>query len=255
MLGSTPFIGETAVVTGASRGIGRAIASRLAEAGADVVVAARSTDALESLVAELEEEFGVDALAVTVDVRDEEGVGELADQAMGFGNGSVEMLVANAGANFHASVADMSLNAWSTIIDINLNGTFLCCHAFAEALSKADQGRVVTMSSVVGRDGYPDSAHYAASKAGNELLTRTLAMEWAANNIRVNCIRPGLVATPGVAENRGVTADNIDRSEIDREIGHPDEIADLAAFLVSSGASYITGQTYTVEGVPPVTDE
>lgn len=255
MLGSSPFSGETAVVTGASRGIGRAIAWRLAQAGANVVVAARSTDALDSLVTELEEEVGVDALAVTVDVRDEDAVGDLAIQAEEFGDGSVEMLVANAGANFHASVADMSLNAWSTIIDINLNGTFLCCHAFADALTNASQGRVVTMGSVVGRDGYPDSAHYASSKAGIELLTRTLAMEWADRNVRVNCIRPGLVATPGVAENRGVTAEDIDRSVIDREIGHPDEIADLAAFLVSDGASYITGETYTAEGVPPVSEE
>lgn len=255
MLGSSPFSGETAVVTGASRGIGRAIAWRLAKAGANVVVAARSTDALESLVSELEEEVGVAALAVTVDVRNEDALVDFADQAEEFGDGSVEMLVANAGANFHASVADMSLNAWSTIIDINLNGTFLCCHAFADALTNASQGRVVTMGSVVGRDGYPDSAHYASSKAGIELLTRTIAMEWADRNIRVNCIRPGLVATPGVAENRGVTAEDIDRSVIDREIGHPDEIADLAAFLVSNGASYITGETYTAEGVPPVSEE
>lgn len=255
MLGTTLLEGETAVVTGASRGIGRAIAWRLAEAGADVVVAARTTEDLESLVSSIESETSANALAVTVDVRDEDAVFGLAESAAEFGGGSVEMLVANAGANFHAGVSDMSLNAWKTIIDINLNGTFLCCRAFAEALGEAEQGRVITMSSVVGRDGYPLSAHYSASKAGNEKLTKTLAMEWASDNIRVNCVRPGLIATPGVAENRGVTADNIDRSIIDREIGHPDEIADLVLFLMSPAASYITGQTYTAEGVPPIKDE
>lgn len=254
MFGNSPLDGETTVVTGASRGIGRAIAYRMAEAGADVVVASRSTDALEELVDDLEDEHGVRALAVTADVRDEDAITSLADQATAFGDGRVEVLVANAGANFHVSVAEMSLNAWRTIVGINLDGTFLCCHAFADALAAAEQGRVVTMSSVVGRDGYPNSAHYAASKAGIELLTRSLAMEWASENIRVNCVRPGLVATPGVAENRGTTADHVERGVIDREIGHPDEIADVVLFLVSPASSYLTGQTITAEGVPSVTE-
>lgn len=252
MLEAQPLAGETAVVTGASRGLGRAMAARLAEAGADVVVAARSEGALEDLVDELEAEFDGRALAVPVDVRDEEAVANLADEATEFGDGSVEMLVANAGANFHVPVAEMSKNAFDTIVDINLGGTFLCCHEFADALFAADGGRVVTLSSVAGRDGYYNSAHYASSKAGIEKLTRTLAMEWAPEDVRVNCVRPGLVATPGVEENRGVSAANIDRSTVDRDIGHPDEIADLVLFLVSDGASYVTGQTYTAEGPPPV---
>ena len=242
------FENETAVVTGASRGLGRAIARRLAACGADVVVAARSSDALADVADEIETETGGDALAVTVDVRDAAGVERLAERATEFGDGSVEILVANAGANFHAPVAELSENAWRTIVDINLDGTYRCCHAFAEPLAAADVGRAVTMSSVIGRDGAAESAHYAASKAGIEGLTRSLAMEWAENDVRVNCLRPGLVATPGVEENRGVTADRIDRDAVDRTLGHPDEIADLACFLVSPGASYVTGQTYTAEG-------
>lgn len=243
------FEDETAVVTGASRGLGRAIACRLAECGADVVVAARSGDALAALANEIEAETASDALDVTVDVRDADTIERLVQRATEFADGSVEMLIANAGANFHAPVTELSGNAWRTIVDINLDGTYRCCHAFAEALAAADVGRVVTMSSVIGRDGAAESAHYAASKAGIEALTRSLALEWAEDDVRVNCLRPGLVATPGVEENRGVTANRIDRNDIDRSLGHPDEIADLACFLVSPGASYVSGQTYTAEGI------
>lgn len=243
------FEDETAVVTGASRGLGRAIARRLAEFGANVVVAARSSEALATVADEIESETDSNSLDVTVDVRDTDTIEQLAERATDFGDGSVEMLIANAGANFHAPVTELSENAWRTIVDINLDGTYRCCHAFADALAAADVGRVVTMSSVIGRDGAAESAHYAASKAGIEALTRSLAMEWAEDDVRVNCLRPGLVATPGVEENRGVTAETIDREAVDRSLGHPDEIADLACYLVSPGASYVTGQTYTAEGV------
>jgi len=243
------FEDETAVVTGASRGLGRAIAYRLAECGADVVVAARSGDTLATVADEIESETASDALDVPVDVRDTDAIDRLVRRATEFGDGSVEMLIANAGANFHAPVTELSENAWRTIVDINLDGTYRCCHAFAEAIAAADVGRVVTMSSVIGRDGAAESAHYAASKAGIEALTRSLALEWGEKDVRVNCLRPGLVATPGVEENRGVTADRIDRDKVDRSLGHPDEIADLACFLVSPGASYVSGQTYTAEGV------
>lgn len=243
------FENETAVVTGASRGLGRAIAHRLAECGADVVVASRSSDALADVVDEIETGTDRDALDVTVDVRNATDVEQLAERATAFGDGSVEIMIANAGANFHAPVTELSENAWRTIVDINLDGTYRCCHAFAEPLATADVGRVVTMSSVIGRDGADESAHYAASKAGIEAFTRSLALEWADADVRVNCLRPGLVATPGVEENRGVTADRIDRDTVGRSLGHPDEIADLACFLVSPGASYVSGQTYTAEGI------
>ena len=252
MFESDLLAGETAAVTGASRGIGAAIARKLAAHGADVALAARSEDALTDLAAALEADHGVSASAVPTDVCDPDAVAGFAEAASDLGDGAVEILVANAGANFHAGVAELSDNAWRTIVDINLNGTYRTCHAFGDALAAADRGRIVTMSSVYGRDGQPESAHYASAKAGIETFTRTLAMEWADRNVRANCVRPGLVATPGVAENRGVDPSDVDRSQADRTIGDPVEIADLTLFLVSAAASYVTGQTYTAEGVPQV---
>jgi NAD(P)-dependent dehydrogenase (short-subunit alcohol dehydrogenase family) len=250
MFDETILEGETAVVTGASRGLGEAIAMRLASLGAELVITARSEDALEETAERVESETTAQAISVPGDVREEGDVAQVCERAEGLGDGSVEMLVANAGANFHSPLEEMSEGAWQTIIDINLNGTFRYCNQLAEALSTAEVGRVVTMSSVAGRDGMPEAVHYSSAKGGIESLTRALAQEWAENNIRVNCIRPGLVATPGVEENRGVTADSINRQTVDRTLGHPDEVADLALFLVSPAASYVTGQTYTLEGVP-----
>lgn len=254
MFESNLLAGETAAVTGASRGIGESIARTFAAHGANVALAARSADDLEALADELETAHGIDARAVPTDVRDPEAVAAFADEATALGDGSVEIVVANAGANFHAGVADLSDNAWGTLVDINLNGTYRTCHAFADALAAADQGRVLTLGSIVGRDGRGESAAYAASKAGIELFTRSLAMEWAERNVRANCLRPGLVATPGVAENRGIEPEDIDRADVDRTVAEPREIADLALFLVSPAASYVTGETYTAAGVPHSTD-
>ncbi|MFB6269602.1 MAG: SDR family NAD(P)-dependent oxidoreductase, partial [Halobacterium sp.] len=146
---------------------------------------------------------------------------------------------------------DISENGWSTIVDINLTGTYHCTQAAAEYL-KDGGGTVINLSSVAGQKGSPYMSHYGAAKAAVINLTTTLSNEWASEDVRVNCIAPGFVATPGVESQMGVSADDIDREDVERRIGTTAEIADLAQFLASPASSYVVGETVTAGGVPDV---
>jgi len=154
-----------------------------------------------------------------------------------------------AGASFVAGFDDISPNGWDTIMDVNLGGTYHCTHAASEHL-KDGGGAVVNVASVAGQEGAPYMSHYAAAKAAIINLTRTLAMEWAGDDVRVNCIAPGFVATPGLEAQMGVSADDVDRDEVDRRIGVSEEIADAVRFLASPAASFVVGETLTAGGVP-----
>ncbi|WP_265112076.1 SDR family NAD(P)-dependent oxidoreductase [Halosolutus halophilus] len=244
--------GEAAIVTGASSGIGRAIAERYADNGVNVVVCARSVDDLEAVADGINEsDRPGKALAVECDITDWDMVESVAEATIEE-FGSIDVLVNNAGASFRAPFEEFSQNAWSTIVDINLNGTFNCIQVVGEYMREAGDGTIINISSVAGRDGAPDMAHYAASKAGMNNLTRTLAYEWAEYGIQVNCIAPGLIATEGVESQMGISVDDIDLEKTDRQIGVPDEIARVAQFLASPAAQYIQGETITVEGVPRI---
>ena len=242
--------GDVAVVTGASSGIGRAIAERFAEDGADVVVCSREQANVDP-VAEGIEESGGSALAVECDVRDRDAVEALVEATVAE-FGGVDCLLNNAGASFMANFEGISENGWKTIVDINLHGTYHCTQAAGEVMRENDGGTIVNFASVAGQDGAPFMSHYAAAKAGIINLTSTLGYEWASDGVRVNCIAPGFVATPGVASQMGVTADEIDRDTVDRKIGTPAEIADVAQFLASPASSYLTGETVTARGVPDI---
>jgi len=146
----------------------------------------------------------------------------------------------------------LSQNAWQTIVDINLNGTFNCSRVVGNRMIENGGGTIVNLSSVAARDGAPQMTHYAAAKAGMNNLTRTLGYEWASYDVRVNGIMPGLVLTEGLESQRSVSADDIDTDEVDRQIGLPDEIARVVQFLASPGAQYIQGETIVVEGVPRI---
>ena len=242
--------GDVAVVTGASSGIGRAIAERFAADGADVVVCSREQANVDP-VAEGIEESGGSALAVECDVRDRDAVEALVEATVAE-FGGVDCLLNNAGASFMANFEGISENGWKTIVDINLHGTYHCTQAAGEVMRENDGGTIVNFASVAGQDGAPFMSHYAAAKAGIINLTSTLGYEWASDGVRVNCIAPGFVATPGVASQMGVTADEIDRDDVDRKIGTPAEIADVAQFLASPASSYLTGETVTARGVPDI---
>ena len=245
--------GQTAIITGASSGIGRSIAEEFAADGADVVICSREQDNVDPVAEEINEsERPGEALAIECDVTDREAVEALVEATVEE-FGGVDSLVNNAGASFMAGFDDISENGWKTIVDINLHGTYHCTQAAADHLE--DGGTIINFASVAGQKGAPYMSHYAAAKAGVINFTATVAHEYASRGIRVNCIAPGFVATPGVESQMGVSADNIDRSAVDRRIGLSQEIANITQFLASEASSYMVGETITAKGVPDIMEE
>jgi NAD(P)-dependent dehydrogenase (short-subunit alcohol dehydrogenase family) len=245
--------GSSAIVTGSSSGIGRWIAERFAADGIDVVVCSREQENVDPVAEAINEsEKPGRAIAVECDVTDWDEMEALREATLEE-FGSIDILINNAGASFPCPFEDLSLNAWRTIVDINLTGAFVATRVVGEHMrSTGDGGTIVNISSTAARDGSPKMTHYAAAKAGMENLTRTLGVEWAPDEIRVNCVAPGLIATAELEEDTGVVASEIDQDSVDRQIGHPDEIATAVQFLCSPAASYIQGETLVVEGKPRI---
>jgi len=242
---------QRAIVTGASSGIGRAIAEQFAAGGADVVVCSREQGNVDPVADAINDsDRPGEALAIECDVTDREAVEALVEATVEE-YGGLDTLVNNAGASFMAGFTDISENGWKTIVDINLHGTYHCSQAAADHLADGG-GTIINLASVAGQQGAPYMSHYAAAKAGVINLTTTLAHEWASEGVRVNCIAPGFVATPGVETQMGISADTIDRREVERRIGLSEEIADIAQFLASPAASYIVGETITAAGLPDI---
>jgi NAD(P)-dependent dehydrogenase (short-subunit alcohol dehydrogenase family) len=257
--------GKTAVVTGASSGIGREIAELFAADGANVVVCSREQENVDPVAEEIRDatadgeqtadgertaDEGGDALAVECDVTDRDAVEALVEATVEE-FGGLDVLVNNAGASFMSSFGDISPNGWQKILDINLGGTYNCAQA-AEEYLKDGGGSVINVASVAGQQGAPYMSHYGAAKAAVVNLTSTLAFEWAGDGVRVNCIAPGFVATPGLASQMGISADEIDRESVERRVGLSEEIADVARFLASDAASFVVGETVAAAGVPDV---
>ncbi|MGM0398072.1 MAG: SDR family NAD(P)-dependent oxidoreductase [Halobacteriota archaeon] len=247
--------GRTAIVTGASSGIGRTIAEQFAADGANVVVCSREQENVDPVAEAIaESDRPGEAVAVECDVTDRAAVEALVETTVD-AFGGLDVLVNNAGASFMAPFEDISENGWKTIVDINLHGTFHASQVAGEYMRNDGGGAIINVASVAGQQGAPYMSHYAAAKAGVINLTTTLANEWADADVRVNCIAPGFVATPGVESQMGVSASDVDREAVDRQIGTSEEIADVAQFLASDASSYVVGETITAEGVPPVMEE
>lgn len=244
-------VSGTAVVTGASSGIGKVVAERFAGDGANVVICSRDIDHVQPVADGINDsETDGDCLAVECNVTDVNAVENLVDETIDE-FGGVDVLVNNAGASFMAGFDDISPNGWRTIVDVNLTGTRNCTQIAGKHL-KDGGGAVVNVASVAGQQGSPYMSHYGAAKAGVINLTRSLAFEWAGDDVRVNCIAPGFVATAGLASQMGIDADDIERNEVERRMGTTDEIADVIAFLASPAASFIVGETVTAAGVPNI---
>ncbi|MDE2465092.1 MAG: 3-oxoacyl-ACP reductase FabG [Alphaproteobacteria bacterium] len=238
---------RAAVVTGGSRGIGRAIALELAAAGADVVISFREQqDSARKVVHEIEA-LGRRALAVPLDVTDRDSVLGMVDAARGFG--PISILVNNAGINRPTDFDKIEESDWDEILATNLKGPFLVCQAMLPVLKDSGGGAIVHISSVSGQYGGPRTAHYAASKAGLISLSQVIARFGAAHKIRSNTVAAGLIASE-MAE-AGMSAASVQKAAENillGRLGRAQEVADAVIFLASDAARYITAQTLNVNG-------
>ncbi len=239
--------GRTALVTGGSRGIGRAIVVALAEAGAKVAfVYQSSSKPADELVAELKAK-NLEAAAYQADVKSfsaaEEVVGKFVD-----GWGKIDILVNNAGIIRDNLLATMSEEQWVEVIQTNLNSIFNYCHAAIRPMMSARYGRIINMSSVASEFGNQGQANYAASKGGIEGFTRCFATEVARRGITVNAVAPGFIETDMTTAVRNAAEDEIKKSIPVRRLGKPEDIANAVTFLAEEAASYITGQVLRVDG-------
>ena len=207
--------GETAIVTGASQGIGESIAKKLADDGVQVAICSRSRDRFQSVVDDIEADGGT-VYAAECDVTDRDQVFTFVDEVVeAFGD--VDVLVNNAGGSFPSPFEDLSENAWKTIVDINLHGAMHFTQAAGEVMREGDGGYVVNVISGAGlEDGAPYMSQYGAAKAGLHNLTQSVADEWKGDGIRVNSVSPGAIATPGMAESLDIDPDDLPpREQVD----------------------------------------
>ena len=244
------FAGTCAFVTGAGTGLGKAIAAEFARAGASIVIASRKAEHLEA-GAEAITAIGAPVLTVACDIRDADQIAAAFDAAQErFGLPGV--LVNNAAANFPVPAEDMSPNAWRTVVDITLNGTFLCCREFGRRhIAAREPGSIINVGASYAWTGGPGFVHSAAAKAGVKNLTESLAVEWGPYGIQVNALVPGLFPHEDMsADIRG----NLDRTS-DKDacqpalrVGQRQELGWAATFLASPYARFISGHTLVVDG-------
>jgi len=235
-----------AVVTGASRGLGRAIAEEMARGGAKVVVNySRSKEPAEELVNEISEAGG-EAIAVQADVSDPEQAQSLIDQAMEKFN-RVDVLVNNAGINIDRTLKKLSVEDWDKVIQVDLNSAFYTVHAVLPHMTEQGGGKIINMSSFVGEAGNIGQANYSAAKAGLLGFTKTAALELARYGITVNAICPGFIETDMVAAIPEEAQEKLLKSVPLGRFGKPEEIARAARYLVEDG-DYITGQSIDING-------
>ncbi|EKF37455.1 3-oxoacyl-[acyl-carrier-protein] reductase [Bacillus xiamenensis] len=238
---------QTAVVTGASRGIGRSIAIDLAKNGANVVVNYSGNEAKANEVVDEIKALGQQAFAVKADVSNAEEVQSLMKQAIDT-FGSIDILVNNAGITKDNLLMRMKENEWDDVININLKGVFNCTKAVTRQMMKQRSGRIINVASVVGVCGNPGQANYVAAKAGVIGLTKTTAKELASRHITVNAVAPGFISTDMTDKlDDNVQADMLKQIPLAR-FGAPEDISNVVVFLASEGAGYITGQTIQVDG-------
>ncbi|MCG8466606.1 MAG: SDR family oxidoreductase [Gemmatimonadetes bacterium] len=252
--------GRTALITGGGSGIGYGIAECLAAAGASVSLFSRTEERVENAAARLRDEYGGAAIATVGDVREPEAL-EAAVTRTRSELGSVDFLVNNAAGNFYAPTAELSVNGWRAVIEIDLYGTFHACRAVLPAMIEGGFGRIVSISMTLHHRGWPLMAHATAAKAGVDALTRTLALEWARHGINVNAVAPGPIPTEGVKKAFSQPADESTDMFGERalegfaerfipagRLGHTHDIGRMVTFLCSPAGDWITGAVFVVDG-------
>ena len=249
MLANDTFAERVALVTGGGSGIGYEIARTLGLLGARVVIGSRRQDVIDTAVAELHAE-GVEATAIQLDVRDPENVQSFVEGAERT-YGRVDMLVNAAAGNFQVKAENMSVNAWRAVVSIVLDGTWYCTQAAGRKMIAAGGGSILNIGTVGAFHGGPLAVHSASAKAGVLAMTRTLAVEWGAHDIRVNVVTPGATNDTGAVEQLFPT--EADRQRIIRSVprgrfAERIEIANAAAYLLSDYADFITGENLIVDG-------
>lgn len=240
--------GKVAIVTGGGTGIGKAIAKRLAENGAKIVIAGRKEEHLKPALEEIKK-ITKDAIFVKTDIRNENEVKELFSQAAKK-FGKVDILVNNAGGQFIAPFEKISANGFDAVVKTNLYGTWFCCKSASEHMKK-DGGKIINIVHIYAIRAAPGLAHSGAARAGVVNLTKSLALELAAHRINVNAIAPGITVTEGFREeminNKEMMKMLQDTIPL-RRFAEPEEIADCALFLASPSSDFITGQVIAVDG-------
>jgi len=239
---------KIAVITGASRGLGRAMAVGMAQAGATIIAIGRDKDALEDTVHEISEINGI-ARVCQVDVCDDQGVRQMVDEVIGI-FGRIDILVNNAGISAMSKTTEISKAEWNRVIETNLNSVFNLSKTVGKRMIDSKQGNIINIASVLGKMASNRSLHYCASKAAIIQMTRALALEWAPYNIRVNCIAPGFFKTEMTKVQQ---QDERHRTFLMRKIpfrrfGRPEEIIGSVLFLASDASTYVTGSTLFVDG-------
>lgn len=240
--------GKIAVVTGASRGFGEAIALGLAGAGADIVLAARTEAALTQVAAKIEA-MGRKALVVPTDMGDKAAINRLADTAIER-FGKIDILVNNAGLGYSTPVLKISEEEWDKVINVNLKGYFLMTQAVGQHMFKAKSGRIINISSAMGESPLPFQTHYAASKGGINAMTKGLAQEWANRGVTVNAIAPSYFETDmteASRENANANALIMSKTPLAR-YGKVEELVGLVIYLAGDNSSFMTGAVIPLDG-------